>query len=56
MLIGLKLCTEGLSKSALILVFQRDDGAAFHSSLQFKTLPNGEKVNRSWVVYSPTML
>ena len=29
------------------------DGRAFHSSLQFKTLPNGEKVNRSWVVYSP---
>ena len=29
------------------------DGRAFHSSLQFKTLPNGEKVDRSWVVYSP---
>ncbi|KAM4534234.1 zinc finger MYM-type protein 1-like [Odontesthes bonariensis] len=29
------------------------DGRAFHSSLQFKTLPNGEKINRSWVVYSP---
>ena len=29
------------------------DGRAFHSSLQFKTLPNGEKVDRSWGVYSP---
>lgn len=29
------------------------DGRAFHTSLQFKVLPNGEKVHRSWVVYSP---
>lgn len=29
------------------------DGRAFHTSLQFKTLPNGEKVHRSWLLYSP---
>lgn len=28
------------------------DGRAFHSSLQFKTLSNGEKIMRSWLVYS----
>lgn len=28
------------------------DGRAFHTSLQFKVLSNGEKVHRSWVVYS----
>ncbi|XP_063754676.1 uncharacterized protein LOC134874557 [Eleginops maclovinus] len=28
------------------------DGRAFHSSLHFKTLSNGEKVKRSWLVYS----
>ncbi|XP_039866244.1 zinc finger MYM-type protein 1-like [Simochromis diagramma] len=29
------------------------DGRAFHTSLKFKILPNGEKVHRSWLVYSP---
>lgn len=28
------------------------DGRAFHTSLNFKILPNGEKIQRNWVVYS----